>query len=119
VKKNTVHKYSKNFLIIERYFKDKDQYGYAEMYEDGSIVISVRKNMSDVKKVKAFAHELSHINQFIAENSTEAKSTQKKKEQLAEKVARGNERLISWVIKNIDWYARGVAKSKKGEGNSV
>ncbi len=108
MKKNTVYKINKNIFLIERYFKDKQQFGYIELFEDGRIEISIRKNSESWIKVLGLHHELAHLVEFLIENTIEKYKNENKKISESEKIADLISNIVAWVINHIDWYFEGV-----------
>jgi len=112
MKKNTVYKINKNIFLIERYFKDKQQFGYIELFEDGRIEISVRKNADAWLKVLGLHHELAHLSEFLTEEILEKKLKEEQRIEKHEDVADLCCNIVAWVINHLDWYLEGVEQLK-------
>jgi Zn-dependent peptidase ImmA (M78 family) len=123
MKKNTIYKVNKHLIIVEKYFKDKDQYGYIEVDENGDVIISIQKNIPAWQKVLALQHELTHLSQFATEDTAERNIKGKRAEKKAETMAYYTEGIIAWVAQKIEWYQKGIDEIKhkkhKGEGENV
>jgi len=115
MKKKTIYKISRNIYLIEKYFKDKEQFGFIELFENGKIEISVKKNAEPWIKVLGLHHELSHLSQFITEEIIELHKNESVRIKKFEKLSDLCANIVAWIINHVDWYAKGVEQLKQKE----
>ncbi len=108
MKKNTFYKISRNIYLIEKYFKDPEQFGFIELFENGRIEISIKKNAKPWVKVLGLHHELSHLVEFLVEDAIEKHKNENKRISKSEKIACLISNIVAWVANHIDWYIEGI-----------
>jgi len=108
-----VYRVTSKLSIVERSFRDKEQYGHIIVDEDGKITISIRHPAPAWQKVLAFQHEMAHLNQFLIEDVFE--KARRRIDSKAEKIAHAAEYLTAWACQHLDWFSRGVYQLQRRE----